>query len=267
MSNLNDIKVSVIMPVYNDEQFVEESIRSVLEQTHSNLELIIVDDCSNDSTIDIIRKKNDPRIKLIVNAKNMGAAYSRNIAIKNASGQYIAFLDGDDKWFKQKLEKQLAFMVKNKYEFSYTKYCVFDYDSRNEIGQMSGPKVISFKKFLRCNYVGCLTVMYKKSIFPNLQISNQIKKRNDYALWILLSKKANCYYLDDCLSSYTKTKNGISGGKKSKLFSSHYQMFKLVLNCSSLKAFLLSVRNVLYFFIKKIRYYKKSSALCRSQNL
>lgn len=265
--DINKIKVSIIMPVYNNELFIRKSVESVLQQTHTNFELIVVDDCSTDKTIEIVEGFNDQRIKIIKNTSNMGAAFSRNIALENTTGQYIAFLDGDDFWDTDKLKKQLLFMIGNKYDFSYTNYKIYDFNSKKDVGFLSGPKVLNYKDFLRCNYLGCLTVMYKKEIFPNLKIPNQIKKRNDYALWILLSTKSSCHLLNECLATYVKTGTGISSGKKGKLFISHYKLFRMLLNCSRIKAIFLAIRNVLFYFFKRIRFFrKKSSTLNGSKN-
>ena len=112
-----DILVSVVMPVYNDGPFIEDTIVSVLNQTHSNFELIIVEDCSKDNSLEVIKSFEDNRIRLFQNVENKGAAFSRNFAIRHAKGEYIAFLDGDDLWEKDKLEKQLFFMISHLFLF------------------------------------------------------------------------------------------------------------------------------------------------------
>ena len=121
---MNDLKISIVMPSFNSSRFIHKSIESVISQTYKNWELLIVDDCSTDDTYDIAKEyeRNDNRIKVFRNDTNRGAAFSRNIAIKNSSGDYIAFLDSDDKWHESKLEKQINFMLDNNYVFSYTNY-------------------------------------------------------------------------------------------------------------------------------------------------
>ena len=115
--------VSIIMPSYNTGKYIEDSIKSVLDQTYKNWELIIVDDCSTDDTEKSIKKYlKDKRIKFYKNEKNSGAAISRNKALKIAKGRWIAFLDSDDLWDKHKLELQISFMEKNNVAFSYTDY-------------------------------------------------------------------------------------------------------------------------------------------------
>lgn len=114
--------ISIIMPSYNTAKYINESIRSVINQTYSNWELIIVDDCSSDNTDEIIKNINDDRIIYIKNKVNSGAAISRNKALKHAKGKWVAFLDSDDVWLPEKLEKQTKFMKKNNYKFTYTDY-------------------------------------------------------------------------------------------------------------------------------------------------
>ena len=116
--------VSVIMPSYNTARFIGNSIKSVLNQTYTNWELIIVDDCSTDNTDEVVENFKDKRIKFFKNKKNYGAAFSRNRALKLAEGRWIAFLDSDDLWVNTKLEKQISFMKKNGYSFTYTDYMI-----------------------------------------------------------------------------------------------------------------------------------------------
>jgi glycosyltransferase involved in cell wall biosynthesis len=189
---MKNIKVSIVTPAYNNEKYIEETINSILNQTHQNFEIIVVDDYSSDKTIELVEKFNDERIIILKNKENMGAAFSRNKALAKATGEYVAFLDADDIWLPSKLEQQLNYMISNNYDFSST-----DYGIINEAGEKLGkyitaPKKITHKKFRKISWVGCLTVMYKRSIFPDLSIPDSIKKRNDYALWLKLSEKANC---------------------------------------------------------------------------
>ena len=120
--------VSIITPIYNGEKTIGKTIQSVINQTYNKFEMIIVDDLSNDKTVDIVKKyqKKDDRIKLFILDKKSGASGARNFAIKKATGKYVAFLDGDDLWKKDKLEKQVKFMEDNKIYFSYTDYCYID---------------------------------------------------------------------------------------------------------------------------------------------
>ena len=135
--------VSIIMPSYNTAAYIKESIQSVLNQTYTNWELIIVDDCSTDSTDEVLETIKDSRIRYFKNDKNSGAAVSRNKALREAKGQWIAFLDSDDLWMPEKLEKQIYFMESNGYAFSYTSYEEIDIEGNKTGIRVTGPKKIT----------------------------------------------------------------------------------------------------------------------------
>ena len=136
-----DELVSIIMPSYNTAKFISETIDSVLMQTYTNWELIIVDDCSTDNTDEVVKSfLSDDRIKYIKNEKNSGAAFSRNRALREANGKWIAFLDSDDLWHPEKLEKQIRFMEKNRCHFSYTNYIEIDEDGEPNGKYITGPR-------------------------------------------------------------------------------------------------------------------------------
>lgn len=249
--------VSIICPMHNGERFAMQTIDCVLSQTYKNFELLIIDDCSKDNTVEIVKKYGDSRIKLFINEANSGAAFSRNRALSIASGEYIAFLDGDDLWKDDKLEKQIEFMESNDYLFSYTDYELID-ENNNSLGiYYTGPKKVTYRKFLHIDYVGTSTVMYKRSIFPDLQIPNDIYKRNDDALWLLLSKKAPCYRMGGIFSKYRRVQGSISSGKKSQLFHHHILLYKKLYGFGTIRSYLYAIRNVFYYFCKQLAYKKK----------
>ena len=255
--NKKEFLVSIVTPTFNSERYIKKTIESVLSQTYRNFEMIIVDDCSSDNTVEIVKSFSDRRIVLIENESNMGAAHSRNVAIKNAKGVFVAFLDGDDIWDCTKLEKQINFMLLNSIDFSYTYYDLID-ENDNEMGiYYTGPKKITFKDFKKANYVGCLTVIYRKNVCPNLEIPKTLLKRNDYALWLLISQKTDCYLLNQILSHYRVRSGSISSVKRTKIIKHHIQLFKQVLNYNSIHAFFCSVRNVIFYFIKQTKYKKR----------
>ncbi|OQA79251.1 MAG: putative teichuronic acid biosynthesis glycosyltransferase TuaG [Tenericutes bacterium ADurb.Bin239] len=257
---MKNIKVSIVTPAYNNEKYIEETINSILNQTHQNFEIIVVDDYSSDKTIELVEKFNDERIIILKNKENMGAAFSRNKALAKATGEYVAFLDADDIWLPSKLEQQLNYMISNNYDFSST-----DYGIINEAGEKLGkyitaPKKITHKKFRKISWVGCLTVMYKRSIFPDLSIPDSIKKRNDYALWLKLSEKANCYHMKEITACYRKRGGSISSGSKIKLFKYHIALFEKLYGYNNFRAFLMASRNTIYYFWKVFAYTKKEKA-------
>lgn len=252
--------VSVIMPNYNSEKFLPQTIESVLRQTYSNLELLIVDDCSTDNSITVVEEyqAKDNRVKLFKNEVNQGCAYTRNVALREAKGDWIAFLDSDDLWLPEKLERQLSFMVNNEYEFSYTKYNRVDENNIDLKEVISGPKVVTRRKIFRYCYIGCLTAMYKASAMGIIQVEEAIGNgRNDYALWLKAGKIRKCYLLDEVLSTYRLRKRSLSHGSFKKLLKYHYQLFRIGEKMGVIRASYYSCLNFFYGALKKIFYKKK----------
>ncbi len=248
--------VSVIMPSYNTADYIADSIKSVISQTYQNWELIIVDDCSTDNTDDIVSYFSDNRIKYMKNKKNMGAAATRNRALREAKGEWIAFLDSDDLWLPNKLEKQINFMKSNGYVFSYHNYEKIDENNENLNVIVTGPKLITRKEMYNYCYPGCLTFMYNVKIIGLLQIKN-ISKNNDYAMHLKLCKKANCYLLDENLAKYRIRKKSISHDKLWKKLKSHYDLFHVCDEQSILTSLWYACWNMIYGILKKIRYEKR----------
>lgn len=246
--------VSIIMPSYNTAKYIEKSINSILNQTYDNWELIIVDDCSTDDSDKIISNfLNDKRIKYFKNSKNSGAAVSRNKALREAKGKWIAFLDSDDLWAEEKLYKQLKFMIDNKYDFSYTNYFEINEDDKKNGIFVTGPKKITKVKMYNYCWPGCLTVMYNAENIGLIQIAN-IKKNNDYAMWLKICKKANCYLLNENLAYYRKRSGSISNTNYLELIKWHYKLFRKIDNKNPLMSIIMTIRNIFYGIIKKIKY-------------
>ncbi len=248
--------VSIIMPSYNTGQFISETIDSVLAQTYENWELIIVDDCSTDNTDEVVLKYlTDHRIKYLKNEKNSGAAISRNRALREAAGKWIAFLDSDDLWSHDKLEKQLAFMKARGSCFSYTNYIEIDESSAPNGKSVTGPrKITKFGMFCYC-WPGCLTVMYDSEAVGLVQIKD-IKKNNDYAMWLKVCQSANCFLLDEPLAKYRKRNGSISNHGYLTLIKWHYKLFREAIGKNPVSAFFLTAGNLFFGVIKKIKYVK-----------
>lgn len=251
--------VSIIMPSYNTGAFIEESIQCVLNQTYSNWELIIVDDCSTDNTLEILEEINDDRIIILKNDKNSGAAVSRNKALRKAKGQWVAFLDSDDLWHPEKLEKQIAFMKTNKYYFSYTNYEEIDMEGNKTGVKVTGPKKITKTGMFNYCWPGCLTVMYDAENVGLIQIAD-IKKNNDYAMWLKICQKADCYLLDEFLGLYRKGRSGsVSTHSTIALIGWHYKLFREVEHESALMSIINTCRNLVWGVYKKKRYVTKKN--------
>lgn len=205
--------VSIITPAYNAGKWINDCIKSVLQQTYKNWEMIIVDDNSQDNTLDIIKEfEYDSRIKYIKNEMNLGVANSRNKAINNAQGRYIAFLDSDDIWHPEKLEKQLEFMNENHYEFSFTKYEMF-YEGESKSNKVINiPNIITYHDYLKNTIIGCLTVIIDRNKIPYFSV--QSGELEDVKTWMYLLKNGyNAYGLNDTLAYYRVSSNSASSDK------------------------------------------------------
>ncbi|KTD99322.1 glycosyltransferase family 2 protein [Pseudoalteromonas sp. H71] len=194
--------VSIIMPAYNAEKYISESIESVLAQSYKNWELLITDDRSTDTTQQIINKYaiQDSRIKLFINEKNGGAGVARNYSIGKASGRFIAFLDADDQWLPEKLTKQISFMLKSNYAFTFTAYQKISGESL--LGSVIPPSITTYKKILSSNVIGCLTAVYDSKILGKHYMP-LIRKRQDMGLWLnILKQTPKAYSIPDVLALY-----------------------------------------------------------------
>lgn len=255
---MSDI-VSVIMPSYNTAPYIAESIQSVLNQSYTNWELIIVDDCSSDNTDDVVKPYlADGRIKYLKNEKNSGAAVSRNRALCEASGRWIAFLDSDDLWMPEKLAQQIGFMKNNGYYFSYTGYAEIDVNGNRTGITITGPKRITRAGMFNYCWPGCLTVMYDAKTVGLIQIAD-IKKNNDYAMWLKVCKKADCYLLDEELALYRRGRAGsVSTHSIKTMIGWHYKLYREAEGQNPIAAVFNTGRNMVFGFYKKKRFVKNA---------
>ena len=203
--------ISVIMPFYKKREYFKQSLLSVINQTYQNIEIIIIFDDNCNSDIEFIQKflDLDKRIKLIDNKKNLGVATSRNKGIEISKGDYVAFLDCDDYWDKNKLEKQYNFMCNNKILFSHTTYQIIN--TKNEIiGKNVIKKQLSYKDLINSCDIGLSTVLMKKEIL-SISKFKQISTKEDYALWLELSRNGvSIHGLDEPLTYWRVTNNSLS---------------------------------------------------------
>ena len=229
--------VSIITPSYNSKSFFKETFDSVISQTFNNWEWIIVDDCSIDDSLDFIKKmcSSDERIKVFSTNQNSGAAVTRNVGISKASGRYICFLDSDDLWKEDKLEKQLEYIQNNEVVFCYT-----DYDVRFLNGKTKkfSPKSesINYKKLLKKCDIGCLTVMYDSLKLGKVYMNTNAPKREDYATWLELARKGTkMFHLKLNLAIYRINNNGVSFNKF-KLLKYHWHVYRKCEHLNLLKS-------------------------------
>lgn len=253
---MNDL-VSVIMPSYNTESYIADSIQSVIDQTYQNWELIIVDDCSTDRTRERAASFRDERIILLKNEKNVGAASSRNYALRKAKGKWIAFLDSDDLWLPNKLEKQIRFMEDHNAVFSYTAYEDIDCNGTT-LGYITrGPRRITRRGMYRYCWPGCLTVMYDAEKLGLLQIKD-IPKHNDYAMWLKLCRRAECWFLNEVLAFYRRGRqDSVSTQRYATLIKWHYRLFRIEEEEGAIEAIYHTIGNLFFGTVKKLVYVKK----------
>ncbi|PSM52614.1 glycosyltransferase, family 2 [Campylobacter blaseri] len=237
---MNDL-VSIITPSYKSKKFIEETINSVLSQTYINWEMIIVDDCSPDDSNHVIEfyVKKDNRINLIKLDKNSGPAIARNKGIEVAKGRYIAFLDSDDLWLPQKLERQINFMKENGLAFTYSSYYIISEDGKN-IGEFKTKEYINYNTMLKTCSVGCLTAIYDiekiGKIFMPL-----IPKGQDYATWLKIFKKIKYSKgILEPLAMYRIVENSVSSNKI-RAAKQQWKIYRKVENLNIFKS--------LYYFI------------------
>ena len=211
MDNLS--KVSIIMPAYNAARFISQSIQSVIDQTYKDWELIIIDDCSTDNTLDIINQfLNDCRIKVYKNQSNSGVSYSRNHGIKLAKNELISFLDSDDLWLKDKLAKQIS-SVSQGYNFVHTSVAYINDKGQKYRGKYIVPKLLNFKKLLLHNSISCSSVLTRREYLQKHEMSND-KIHEDYSVWLrILRDGVTAIGIQEPLIIYRLYKTSKSGNK------------------------------------------------------
>lgn len=206
--------VSIITPMHNAAATIRETIESVLSQSYDNWEIIIVDDCSTDSSATIVKEYcgKDERVKYHLSEENIGACGARNKGLELAKGRYIAFLDSDDTWTANKLEKQCEFMERNQVAFSYTACDVIDENS-NPTGQVRHvPKEVDYKELLKGNCIPCLTVMLDREKVDYKGMPNV--HHEDFAAWLdILRPGVTAYGIDEVLAHYRVCSSSLSGNK------------------------------------------------------
>ena len=247
--------VSIIMPYFNKKIFFKESLNSVLEQSFKNYEIIIIFDGDDETDLKFINKiiKNKKFIKLIINKKNIGAGFSRNKGINIAKGKYIAFLDCDDLWKKNKLEKQIQFMKKNNSKFCHTNYYLIDEDSKS-YGLIKVKKELSYSKLMNSCDIGLSTVLLERKLLLNCKFPN-LKTKEDYALWLELAKSSiKIEGLNLNLAYWRNSKNSLSSSLGQK-FLDAFRVYYFYEKKNLVYSFSYVIRLSGYAFFKKINSY------------
>ena len=211
--------VSVIIPYYKKKKFILESLNSILFQKYNNLEILIIYDDENMSDLEFIRKitAQDPRIRIIINNKNLGAGLSRNIGIQESKGYYLSFIDSDDIWHKDKIKNQIDFMKQNNFSFSHTSYSIID-EKKNFLEKREARNFYKVDDLIKSCDIGLSTVMIKKSIFGS-KIFPNLKTKEDFVLWLNFLKEGHTINgLSKDLTYWRKTSDSLSSNSIQKLY-------------------------------------------------
>lgn len=207
--------ISIITPAYNAAAYISAAIESVLAQTFSDWELIIVDDCSQDETASIVKTyvQKDERIQLLPLHENSGSAVARNTAMDHARGRYLAFLDSDDLWLPEKLATQLQFMQEKDHAFSFTSYVRMHEDGTETSAIVKAPERLVYHDLMKQCVIGCLTVMLDRDQIGPLKMPN-MRTRQDYAYWLKIMRNGHkAYGIPKVLAKYRLVPDSISSNK------------------------------------------------------
>jgi glycosyltransferase involved in cell wall biosynthesis len=247
--------ISIITPCYNSSRFISRAIESVIVQACQSWEMIIIDDCSEDDSYKIALNyaNKDERVKVYRMERNCGAAVCRNKAIGISRGDYLAFLDSDDIWMPEKLEKQLRFMQENNCDFSFAEYEYIDEDD-NSLGiRARVVKKLTYRRMLFYCFPGCLTVMYKQDI-NNKVYGPNISNMEDYGLFLEVIKRcSNARGYSQCLAKYRIRHNSLSRNKFKKIFP----YFRLMMRYEHINFFIVCIHVIIFFIFKSMWRSKK----------
>ena len=250
--------VSIIMPAFNAEKYIGEAIVSIQNQTFSNWELIIVDDCSTDTTLEIVNAAcaKDTRITLIQLAQNSGTGVARNLALSNCTARYIAFLDADDLWRNDKLQKQLDFLQTNNFGFCFSYYDLITAEGTETGTQITAPDTLSFSNMFACNWIGNLTAIYDSEMVGRLTIDSS-RKRQDWTLWLKILKKVPFAYAIPESLAYYRVGNQSVSSEKIALLKYNYNVYRKHHKLNVFASLLSMLQFLTVHFLVKPTYIKK----------
>jgi teichuronic acid biosynthesis glycosyltransferase TuaG len=254
---MNDL-VSILTPTYNTEKFIRSTIESAKNQTYTNWEMILVDDASTDNTVAIIEEfiKKDSRIKLFKLPENRGNGFARNAALEKATGKYIAYLDADDVWFPEKLEKQIQFLKANNLHFTFSFYDSIDEEGNDLNRRVESPNPLTYKQLFFCNYVGNLTAIYDVDYFGKIILETS-QKRQDWRIWLTILKQIKIAKpIPESLAFYRIRKDSVSSSKF-KLIKHNFGVYREFHRSNLVFSVLLMMRFLFTQLIIKPKYIKK----------
>jgi teichuronic acid biosynthesis glycosyltransferase TuaG len=209
--------VDVIIPVYNGSHYIEDSVNSVLNQTHKNLKIIIINDCSTDSTLDVINSLKTDKIKIFNLKRNKGQAFCRNLGLRNSNSQFICFLDSDDYWDDSKIEKQIHHMISNNLNFSYTNYVAIKKNKKKKVKVSNN---YTYRSFLKDTSIPTSSIMVKKDLIGFTKFKKKGHGFDDYIFKcdLLIKKNMRNLLLDEYLVFYNIRKGSISSNSLRNFF-------------------------------------------------
>ena len=228
--------VSVIIPYYKKKKYIADALKSVLKQTYNNLEILIIYDDPNKEDLGHVNNLclSDRRIKLIINDKNIGAGKSRNIGIDISEGSFLAFIDADDVWKKNKIEEQMKFMQNQSISFSHTTYQIIN-ESNEFISLRKARNFFDIKDLIKSCDIGLSTVMLKREILGSNKFPD-LKTKEDFVLWLkLISNKVKIYGLDKELTLWRRTNNSLSSSLFQKVIDG-YRVYNFYMKYNMIKS-------------------------------
>ena len=240
--------VSIIISYYKKKKYIKKTLDSILNQSYRNYEVIFIYDDKNKSDLSLIKSllKKFKKKKLIINNTNLGVSKSRNKGLKYSNGLYLAFIDADDIWKKNKLKYQTRFMKKNNFDLSFTFYDIFQINTKTKKVKKIYFKV-DYESLFQSNYIGLSTVMFSRKIISKIHFPN-LKTQEDYTLWLkLLRKGVKFGYVNKILTSWRKTKNSLSSNISQKLLDA-FKMYYIY----EKKNFIFSIFSVLVLSYNKL---------------
>jgi teichuronic acid biosynthesis glycosyltransferase TuaG len=213
--------IDIIIPVYNSEKYIQNTVNSVLNQTYKYWRLIIIDDASTDNTIKILEKlykkyRNKKKITILKNQVNKGQAFSRNLGLKYSKSKLVSFLDSDDFWDKNKLKNQIKFMMTNNYDFTYTDYKII---KNNKIKTIKVPNYFNYKKFIHNSSINTCSIILKKKIIKNIYFKNLRFSEDYFFKCQILKKNVNAYKCPGSYAYYLIRDNSLQSNRLSVLNS------------------------------------------------
>jgi len=253
----NTPAISIIIGYYRKKDFFKETIKSILNQTYKNFEIILIYDDQDTSELYFVKDtlKVIKNYKIIINKRNLGAGYSRNKGIKFAKSKYIAFCDADDLWNKNKLNKQIQIMEKNKLNFSHSSYKIIN-SKKVIIGKFDIVKKLNYETLLKSCDIATSSVMVRKNIFKNKKFFSNLKTKEDYSLWLKIAKVEKYLYgINNYLLYWRSTKDSLSDSVLQKLGDA-FRLYYIHERFNFLTSLFFVIRISFYAFSKKINIYR-----------